>query len=128
MYSFLPNNENFVISVDHFLFGSSALKSLCIILGVVLPSYPLYDLYFFSLILQVKPACFISFYRIFKLIYVDDINSTIIHKRFLKLPAEYEAEQSELTEFVQTEQAAVDTYERDKADFNSFVDIIRKYV
>ena len=159
MYSFLPNNENFVISVDHFLFGSSALKSLCIILGVVLPSYPLYDLYFFSLILQVKPACFISFIttlwftlkpsllsfaekkeleqagkriteldRIFKRIYVDDINSTIIHKRFLKLPAEYEAEQSELTEFVQTEQAAVDTYERDKADFNSFVDIIRKYV
>lgn len=66
--------------------------------------------------------------RIFKRIYVDDINSTIIHKRFLKLLAEYEAEQSELTEFVQTEQAAVDTYERDKADFNSFVDIIRKYV
>ena len=66
--------------------------------------------------------------RIFKRIYVDDINSTIIHKRFLKLPAEYEAEQSELTEFVQTEQAPVDTYERDKADFDSFVAIIRKYV
>ena len=44
------------------------------------------------------------------------------------MPAEYEAEQSELTEFVQTEQAAVDTYERDKADFNSFVAIICKYV
>ena len=66
--------------------------------------------------------------RIFKRIYVDDINSTITHKRFLKLPAEYEAEQSELTEFVQTEQAAVDTYERDKADFDSFISIIRKYV
>ncbi len=124
-----------------------------------MPCYPLYDLYFFSLILQVKPACFISFYylmvyfkafafkfcgikkeweqagkriteldRIFKRIYGDDINSTITHKRFLKLPAEYEAEQSELTEFVQTEQAAVDTYERDKADFDSFISIIRKYV
>ena len=66
--------------------------------------------------------------RIFKRIYVDDINSTITHKRFLKLPAEYEAEQSELTEFVQTEQAAVDTYERDKADFDSIISIIRKYV
>lgn len=66
--------------------------------------------------------------RIFKRIYLDDINSTISHKRFLKLSTEYEAEQSELMEFVQTEQAHVDTYERDKANFDSFVAIIRKYV
>ena len=38
--------------------------------------------------------------RIFKRIYEDDINGTISHERFLKLSAEYEAEQKELTEFV----------------------------
>lgn len=66
--------------------------------------------------------------RIFKRIYEDDINGTISHKRFLKLSAEYEAEQKELTEFFQTEQAAVDTYEQDKTDFDSFAAVIRKYV
>ena len=66
--------------------------------------------------------------RIFKRIYEDDINGTISHERFLKLSAEYEAEQKELTEFVQKEQAAVDTYEQDKSDFDSFAAIIRKYV
>ena len=66
--------------------------------------------------------------RIFKRIYEDDINGTISHERFLKLSAEYEAEQKELTEFVKTEQAAVDTYEQDKTDFDSFAAIIRKYV
>lgn len=35
--------------------------------------------------------------RIFKRIYEDDINGTISHERFLKLSAEYEAEQKELT-------------------------------
>ena len=66
--------------------------------------------------------------RIFKRIYEDDINGTISHERFLKLSAEYEAEQRELTEFIQTEQAAVDTYEQDRADFDSFAAVIRKYV
>mgnify|MGYP005838684437 FL=1 len=66
--------------------------------------------------------------RIFKRIYEDDINGTISHERFLKLSAEYEAEQKELTEFVKVGQAAVDTYEQDRADFDSFAAIIRKYV
>lgn len=66
--------------------------------------------------------------RIFKRIYEDDIAGAISHERFLKLSAEYEAEQKELTEFVNTEQTAVDTYEQDKADFDSFAAIIRKYV
>jgi len=66
--------------------------------------------------------------RIFKHIYEDDIAGAISHERFLKLSAEYEAEQKELTEFVKTEQRAVDTYEQDKADFDSFSVIIRKYV
>ena len=66
--------------------------------------------------------------RIFKRIYEDDISGTISHERFLKLSAEYEAEQKELTEFVKTEQAAVDTYEQDRTDFDSFAAVIRKYV
>ena len=66
--------------------------------------------------------------RIFKRIYEDDINGTISHERFLKLSAEYEAEQKELTEFVKLEQAAVDTYEQDRMDFDSFAAVIRKYV
>ena len=66
--------------------------------------------------------------RIFKRIYEDDINGTINHERFLKLSAEYEAEQKELTEFVKVEQAAVDTYEQDRTDFDSFAAVIRKYV
>ena len=66
--------------------------------------------------------------RIFKRIYEDDINGTISHERFLKLSSEYEAEQKELTEFVKVGQAAVDTYEQDRADFDSFAAIIRKYV
>ena len=66
--------------------------------------------------------------RIFKRIYEDDINGTISHERFLKLSSEYEAEQKELTAFVKTEQAAVDTYEQDRTDFDSFASVIRKYV
>ncbi len=66
--------------------------------------------------------------RIFKRIYEDDINGTISHERFLKLSAEYEAEQKELTEKVKTEQQEVDTYEKNKMDFDSFAAIIRKYV
>ena len=34
----------------------------------------------------------------------------------------------ELTEFVKVEQAAVDTYEQDRTDFDSFAAVIRKYV
>ena len=66
--------------------------------------------------------------RIFKRIYEDDINGTISHERFLKLSAEYEAEQRELTEKVNAEQKEVDTYEQDKSDFDSFAAVIRKYV
>ncbi len=66
--------------------------------------------------------------RIFKRIYEDDINGTISHERFLKLSAEYEAEQKELTELVKVGQAAVDTYEQDRTDFDSFAAVIRKYV
>ena len=66
--------------------------------------------------------------RIFKRIYEDDINGTISHERFLKLSAEYETEQKELTEKVKTEQQEVDTYEQNKMDFDSFAAIIRKYV
>lgn len=66
--------------------------------------------------------------RIFKRIYEDDINGTISHERFLKLSAEYEAKQKELTEKVKTEQQEVDTYEQSKMDFDSFATIIRKYV
>ena len=42
--------------------------------------------------------------RIFKRIYEDNINGTISHERFLKLSAEYETEQKELTEKVKAEQ------------------------
>ena len=66
--------------------------------------------------------------RIFKRIYEDDINGIISHERFLKLSAEYEVEQKELTEKVKTEQQEVATYEQNKMDFDSFAAIIRKYV
>lgn len=66
--------------------------------------------------------------RIFKRIYEDDITGTISHERFLKLSAEYEAEQRELTAKVNAEQKEVDTYEQNKSDFDSFAVIIRKYV
>lgn len=65
--------------------------------------------------------------RIFKRIYEDDINGAISHERFLKLSAEYEAEQRELTEKVTTEQKEVDTYEQNVADFRSFAAVIQKY-
>ena len=66
--------------------------------------------------------------RIFKRIYEDDISGTISHERFLKLSAEYETEQKELTEKVNAEQQEVDTYEQNKSDFDSFSAIIRKYM
>ena len=66
--------------------------------------------------------------RIFKRIYEDDISGAISHERFLKLSAEYEAEQKELTEKVKTDREMVNAYEQDKADFDSFAAVIRKYV
>lgn len=66
--------------------------------------------------------------RIFKRIYEDDISGTISHERFLKLSAEYEVEQREMTEKVQADREMVSSYEQDKADFDSFAAVIRKYV
>ena len=66
--------------------------------------------------------------RIFKRIYEDDISGAISHERFLKLSADYEAEQKELTEKVRVGWEMVSTYEQDKADFDSFAAVIRKYV
>lgn len=66
--------------------------------------------------------------RIFKRIYEDDICGAISHERFLKLSTEYEAEQRELTVKVSQIQKKVDTFEQDKADFDNFAAIIRKYV
>ena len=66
--------------------------------------------------------------RIFKRIYEDEISGTISHERFLKLSAEYEAEQKELTEKVKADREMVNAYEQDKTDFDSFAAVIRKYV
>ena len=66
--------------------------------------------------------------RIFKRIYEDDISGTISHERFLKLSADYEAEQRELTEQVKVWREAVETFEQNQADFASFAAIVRKYV
>lgn len=66
--------------------------------------------------------------RIFKRIYEDDISGTISHERFLKLSADYEAEQRELTEQVKTWREVVETFEQDRSDFDSFAAIVRKYV
>ena len=66
--------------------------------------------------------------RIFKRIYEDDISGAISHERFLKLSADYEAEQKELTEQVKTWREAVETFEQDQADFASFAAIVRKDV
>ena len=66
--------------------------------------------------------------RIFKRIYEDDISGTISHERFLKLSADYEAEQKELTEQVKAWRNAVETFEQDQSDFRTFAAIVRKYV
>ena len=66
--------------------------------------------------------------RIFKRIYEDDISGAISHERFLKLSVDYEAEQKELTGQVKIWREAVETFEQDKADFDSFAAIVRKYV
>lgn len=46
----------------------------------------------------------------------------------MKLSAEYEAEQKELTERVKAGREMVCAYEQDKADFDSLAAVIRKYV
>ena len=66
--------------------------------------------------------------RIFKRIYEDDISGAISHERFLKLSADYEAEQKELTEHVKAWRDAVEASEQDQVDFASFAAIVRKYV
>ena len=66
--------------------------------------------------------------QIFKRIYEDDISGAISHERFLKLSANYEAEQKELTEQVKVWREAVEIFEQDQADFASFAAIVRKYV
>ncbi len=66
--------------------------------------------------------------RIFKRIYEDDISGAISHERFLKLSAEYEAEQEELTKKVKADREMVSTYEQDREDFDNFAAVIRKYV
>ena len=66
--------------------------------------------------------------RIFKRIYEDDISGAISHERFLKLSADYEAEQKELTEQVKAWRDAVEAFEQDPVDFASFAAIVRKYV
>ena len=66
--------------------------------------------------------------RILKRIYEDDISGAISHERFLKLSADYEAEQKELTAQVKVWREAVEIFEQDQADFASFAAIVRKYV
>ena len=66
--------------------------------------------------------------RIFKRIYEDDISGTISHERFVKLSADYEAEQKELAEQVKAWRDAVATFERDQGDFHRFAATVRKYV
>lgn len=66
--------------------------------------------------------------RIFKRIYEDDIVGAISHNRFIKLSAEYEAEQADLQEKLTTTKNEVDTYEQEKVEFEQFARIIRKYV
>ncbi len=66
--------------------------------------------------------------RIFKRVYEDDISGAISHERFLKLSAEYEAEQKELIEKVKADREIVSTYEQDREDFDNFAAVIRKYV
>ena len=78
-------------------------------------------------ILQAKKRI-AEFDRIFKRIYEDDISAAISHERFLKLSADYEEEQKELIEPVKIWRETVETFEQDKADFDSFVAIVRKYV
>ena len=65
--------------------------------------------------------------RIFKRIYEDDISGAIRHERFLKLSADYEAEQKELTEQINAWQETVETFEQNQVDFASFAAIVRKY-
>ena len=67
-------------------------------------------------------------HKLKKRIYEDGISGAISHDWFLKLSAEYEAEQRELEEKVKADQQEADTYEQNRSDFDSFAAIIRKYV
>ena len=66
--------------------------------------------------------------KIFKRIYEDEITGNISHDRFVKLSAEYEAEQMELN--VQSEQLEkeIESFEQEQFNFQQFAAIVRKYV
>lgn len=66
--------------------------------------------------------------KIFKRIYEDDIAGSISHDRFLKLSAEYEAEQTDLQTKVARLQAEIENHEQDKINFEQFSALVRKYV
>ena len=65
---------------------------------------------------------------IFKRICEDDISGAISHERFVKLSAEYELEQKELSVKVSEWEKSVDNHEQDKDNFRQFAETIRKYV
>jgi len=65
--------------------------------------------------------------RIFKRIYEDDISGSISHDRFLKLPADYDAEQKDLQEQVAELQYDIENHEQAQYDFKQFSVLARKY-
>ncbi|MGE4484912.1 MAG: DUF4368 domain-containing protein [Oscillospiraceae bacterium] len=66
--------------------------------------------------------------RIFKRIYEDDISGSISHDRFLKLSADYEAEQKDLQEQVAKLQFEIENHEQTQYDFKQFSALARKYI
>lgn len=66
--------------------------------------------------------------RIFKRIYEDDISGSISHNRFLKLSADYEAEQKDLQEQVAKLQYEIENHEQAQYDFKQFNALARKYI
>ncbi len=66
--------------------------------------------------------------KIFKRIYEDDITGAISHERFLKLSAEYEAEQKELQKQVSIFEEETSNFDRQQIDFKQFYEIVKKYV
>ena len=66
--------------------------------------------------------------RIFKRIYEDDISGSISHDRFLKLSADYEAEQKDLQEQVAELQYDIENHEQAQYDFKQFNVLARKYI
>ena len=65
--------------------------------------------------------------RIFKRIYEDDINGTISHERFLKLSAEYEAEQKNLRSEIAEFEKQVAAFEESTANAEQFLALAKKY-